>query len=114
MSTPRIRQRLGWLVWVSPSELAARGRDFLVLEAGARVGGVIRSARVEGHLLDWGPQRTRLTDVSASAALELASGPACQPFIPQSSMIDITASRAASLSPVTKTSQSIGCPIFAR
>jgi oxygen-dependent protoporphyrinogen oxidase len=42
-------------------ELAARGQDFLVLEASARVGGVIRSARVDGHLLDWGPQRARLT-----------------------------------------------------
>ena len=42
-------------------ELAARGRDFVLLEASARVGGVIRSARVDGHLLDWGPQRARLT-----------------------------------------------------
>ena len=42
-------------------ELAARGADFVVLEAAERVGGVIRSGRVDGHLLDWGPQRTRLT-----------------------------------------------------
>jgi oxygen-dependent protoporphyrinogen oxidase len=42
-------------------ELAARGREFVLLEASARVGGVIRSARVDGHLLDWGPQRARLT-----------------------------------------------------
>jgi oxygen-dependent protoporphyrinogen oxidase len=42
-------------------ELAARGADFTLLEASARVGGVIRSARVDGHLLDWGPQRARLT-----------------------------------------------------
>ena len=32
-----------------------------VLEAADRPGGVIRSGRVEGHLLEWGPQRTRLT-----------------------------------------------------
>ena len=42
-------------------ELAARGADFVIFEAEARVGGVIRSGRVDGHLLDWGPQRTRLT-----------------------------------------------------
>ena len=45
---------LGW-------ELAARGADFVVLEAEERVGGVIRSSRVAGHVLDWGPQRVRLT-----------------------------------------------------
>ena len=33
----------------------------VVFEASERVGGVIRSARVDGHLLEWGPQRTRLT-----------------------------------------------------
>jgi protoporphyrinogen/coproporphyrinogen III oxidase len=33
----------------------------VVLESGDRVGGVIRSERVQGHLLEWGPQRTRLT-----------------------------------------------------
>ena len=42
-------------------ERAARGADFVVLEASERVGGVIRSATVDGHLLDWGPQRYRLT-----------------------------------------------------
>jgi len=42
-------------------ELAACGADFVILEARARVGGVIRSDQVDGHLLDWGPQRTRLT-----------------------------------------------------
>lgn len=41
--------------------LAARGRPFVVLEATDRAGGVIRSARVDGHLLEWGPQRARLT-----------------------------------------------------
>ena len=45
---------LGW-------ELQRRGADFLVLEASPRAGGVIRSARVEGRVLEWGPQRTRLT-----------------------------------------------------
>ncbi len=42
-------------------ELERLGADFVVLEAAARAGGVIRSARVEGRILEWGPQRTRLT-----------------------------------------------------
>jgi protoporphyrinogen/coproporphyrinogen III oxidase len=42
--------------------LSARGVPYLVLEAAARPGGVIRSGRVRGHLLEWGPQRTRLTE----------------------------------------------------
>ncbi|CAN5826194.1 protoporphyrinogen oxidase [soil metagenome] len=42
-------------------ELKARGVEHLVLEASERPGGVIRSARVDGHLLEWGPQRARLT-----------------------------------------------------
>jgi len=41
--------------------LARGGVDHVVLEARDRPGGVIRSGRVEGHLLEWGPQRTRLT-----------------------------------------------------
>src|SRR5688500_2788616 len=42
--------------------LAARDRPFILLEATARVGGVMRSGRVEGrHLLEFGPQRARLT-----------------------------------------------------
>ncbi len=42
-------------------ELARLGADVTVFEAASRVGGVVRSARVEGRLLEWGPQRTRLT-----------------------------------------------------
>ncbi|MHB1191442.1 MAG: protoporphyrinogen/coproporphyrinogen oxidase [Longimicrobiales bacterium] len=45
---------LGW-------ELAQRGADFVVLEGASRPGGVIRSAEVDGRILDWGPQRARLT-----------------------------------------------------
>jgi protoporphyrinogen/coproporphyrinogen III oxidase len=41
--------------------LARLGVPHRVLEAGNRPGGVIRSAEVEGRVLDWGPQRTRLT-----------------------------------------------------
>jgi oxygen-dependent protoporphyrinogen oxidase len=41
--------------------LAARGREFILLEASGRVGGVMRSGRIDGHLLEWGPQRARLT-----------------------------------------------------
>ncbi|HET8655974.1 MAG TPA: FAD-dependent oxidoreductase [Longimicrobiaceae bacterium] len=42
-------------------QLARRGVPHVVLEAADRPGGVVRSARVDGHLLEWGPQRTRLT-----------------------------------------------------
>lgn len=42
-------------------ELRRRDVDVLVLEALDRPGGVIRSAEVEGRILDWGPQRIRLT-----------------------------------------------------
>jgi protoporphyrinogen/coproporphyrinogen III oxidase len=42
-------------------QLEARGRRFLLLEAMSRVGGVMRSGRVEGRVLEWGPQRGRLT-----------------------------------------------------
>jgi protoporphyrinogen/coproporphyrinogen III oxidase len=54
--------------------LAERGTAHVLLEASERAGGVIRSGRVEGHLLEWGPQRTRLTadisDLIRSAGLE--------------------------------------------
>jgi protoporphyrinogen/coproporphyrinogen III oxidase len=42
-------------------QLAARDLPFLLLESTGRVGGVMRSGRVDGHLLEWGPQRGRLT-----------------------------------------------------
>jgi len=42
-------------------ELCRRGASCLVLEAADRPGGVIHSARVDGRVLEWGPQRTRLT-----------------------------------------------------
>jgi oxygen-dependent protoporphyrinogen oxidase len=40
--------------------LTEAGADCVVLEAGEQAGGVIRSRIVDGHLLDWGPQRARL------------------------------------------------------
>jgi oxygen-dependent protoporphyrinogen oxidase len=47
-------------------ELAKRSVDHVVLEADDRPGGVIRSGRVEGRVLEWGPQRARMTaDLSA-------------------------------------------------
>jgi protoporphyrinogen/coproporphyrinogen III oxidase len=52
-------------------QLAARGRPFLLLEGSGRVGGVMRSGRVEGHLLEWGPQRGRLTTEFAALVDEL-------------------------------------------
>jgi oxygen-dependent protoporphyrinogen oxidase len=42
-------------------ELEAAGRDFVVLEASDRPGGAIRTCRADGHILEAGPQRTRLT-----------------------------------------------------
>lgn len=42
-------------------ELAARGGSFVVLEAEERPGGVVHSGRVEGRVVEWGPQRARLT-----------------------------------------------------
>lgn len=42
-------------------ELQRRGADVTVLEATDRPGGVVRSAVVDGRVLDWGPQRARLT-----------------------------------------------------
>ena len=42
-------------------ELAQRGVDVLTFEADAEPGGVIRSGTVDGHVLDWGPQRIRRT-----------------------------------------------------
>ena len=42
-------------------ELQKRGLDYVILEADHRPGGVIRSRSVEGRILDWGPQRARLT-----------------------------------------------------
>ncbi len=52
-------------------ELQRRGADFVVLEAAARPGGVIRSARVDGRILEWGPQRTRLTSAMQDLVDEL-------------------------------------------
>lgn len=43
----------------------------VVLEADERPGGVIRSGVVDGHLLEWGPQRTRMTRAIAALVDEL-------------------------------------------
>lgn len=55
--------------------LARLGVPHLVLEADKRAGGVIRSGRVEGHLLEWGPQRTRLTTAMQQLVAQLGLGP---------------------------------------
>jgi protoporphyrinogen/coproporphyrinogen III oxidase len=52
-------------------QLAARATPYLLLEASARVGGVMRSGRVDGHLLEWGPQRGRLTAEFATLVNDL-------------------------------------------
>ncbi|TVP74686.1 MAG: protoporphyrinogen oxidase, partial [Gemmatimonadales bacterium] len=41
--------------------LEEAGVEHRVFEAASRPGGVIRSGRVDGRVLDWGPQRTRVT-----------------------------------------------------
>jgi oxygen-dependent protoporphyrinogen oxidase len=58
---------LGW-------HLARRGVEHVVLEASDRPGGVIRSEWVEGHLLEWGPQRTRLGGLVGEIVAELGIG----------------------------------------
>lgn len=55
-------------------ELHARDRPFVLLEASGRVGGVMRSGRVDGHLLEWGPQRGRLTREFAALVDDLGIG----------------------------------------
>jgi protoporphyrinogen/coproporphyrinogen III oxidase len=52
-------------------ELARRGVEFVVLEASGRAGGVIRSEVVDGHRLEWGPQRARLTGPMEALVREL-------------------------------------------
>ncbi len=58
----------------------------VVLESTDRVGGVIRSGRVEDHLLEWGPQRTRLTPIvreliqTLALDAQLVSAPAGLPL----------------------------------
>lgn len=41
--------------------LGRTGTEYVVLEADDEPGGVIRSGRVDGYLLEWGPQRLRRT-----------------------------------------------------
>lgn len=55
-------------------ELHRRGVDTLVLEAAGRAGGVVRSLRREGRVLDAGPQRTRLVPEVEALVRELGLG----------------------------------------
>ena len=41
--------------------LSERGADVIAFEANAEPGGLMRSRRVDGHVLELGPQRLRLT-----------------------------------------------------
>jgi oxygen-dependent protoporphyrinogen oxidase len=52
-------------------ELAKRGIEHAVFEAEDRPGGVIRSGRVAGTLLEFGPQRLRMTAPLAALVAEL-------------------------------------------
>jgi oxygen-dependent protoporphyrinogen oxidase len=52
-------------------QLQREGIPFVVHEAKGTPGGVIRSQIVDGHLLDWGPQRTRLIGPVAQLVREL-------------------------------------------
>ncbi len=53
-------------------DLSLRGVPFIVLESAAAPGGVIRTARIDGHLLEWGPQRTRLVGAVRTLIDQLA------------------------------------------
>lgn len=55
-------------------ELVRRGRECVVLEAEDRPGGIVRSERAEGLLLENGPQRARLTAPFAALVDELGLG----------------------------------------
>ena len=55
-------------------ELLRRGRDCVVLEAEDRPGGVVRSVRADGLLMENGPQRTRLTGPFAALVDDLGLG----------------------------------------
>ena len=55
-------------------ELARRGVEHVVLEAADRPGGVIESARVDGRVLDFGPQRLRMTGAVEALVHELGLG----------------------------------------
>ncbi len=51
--------------------LADRGVDVVTFESGSRAGGVVRSGYHEGHVLEYGPQRTRLVPEIAELISEL-------------------------------------------
>ena len=55
-------------------ELVRRGRECVVLEAEDRPGGIVRSERADGLLLENGPQRARLTAPFAALVDELGLG----------------------------------------
>ncbi len=61
--TPRVGIVGGGITGLSLAHyLADRGVEFTLFEAGPEPGGVVRSERVDGYLLEWGPQRARRTD----------------------------------------------------
>ncbi|MYK69254.1 MAG: protoporphyrinogen oxidase [Gammaproteobacteria bacterium] len=55
-------------------ELVRKGRECVVLEAEGRPGGIVSSKRVDGLLLENGPQRARLTAPFAALVDELGLG----------------------------------------
>jgi protoporphyrinogen/coproporphyrinogen III oxidase len=55
--------------------LERAGQPFVILEAAAEAGGVIRSGRVGPHVLEWGPQRGRLTPPFRALVRELGLEP---------------------------------------
>ncbi|MEQ9399304.1 MAG: protoporphyrinogen oxidase [Longimicrobiales bacterium] len=55
---------LGW-------HLERLGMEYAVFEAQPRVGGVVRTGTVDGHVLDRGPQRLRLTPAMAGLVADL-------------------------------------------
>lgn len=51
--------------------LADRGLDVVTFESGSEPGGVVRSSRTDGRVLEYGPQRTRLVPAVAALVDEL-------------------------------------------
>ncbi|MDR0787477.1 MAG: protoporphyrinogen oxidase [Gemmatimonadota bacterium] len=56
------------------NNLRTAGVPHLVLEASDRVGGVVRSRYIENSLLEWGPQRTRLSSTFTKLVDSLGVG----------------------------------------
>src|SRR5690606_41488037 len=57
--------------------LSALGVEYVVLEAGEAAGGVIRTVRADGRVLELGPQRMRMTAELERLVAELGLAEEC-------------------------------------